>query len=380
MSRRRSFGGPAFSFLAHPRDLEDARRGPGGRLLRAYSVDDTAFREKLRTMPPTRVAEIRFGFQPVWGELLSIFRMPEEMAGAEAARAVAEGVRVAVRRGARVVGLGALTSPATGGGLRLLGDLPPGVTVTTGNALTAAVVCANTMEAAGVLGLGAEARVAVVGCTGSVGVAASRLLAERGVRLRLVGRTQARVRSLLGDLGGAEPADAAAVARSDVIVLLTSAPEARLRPAQVRPGTVVIDCAQPANVAPADLAGFAERGVAVVEGGLVTIPGFTCSFDFRLSRPAATFSCLAETYLFAREGLREHSVGRATLEQARRMERLARRRGIEPSPLARCDGRGAMASALSALGREAGRRPMPAWGLPAEVPSTSVRPGSAVGA
>jgi predicted amino acid dehydrogenase len=255
-----------------------------------------------------------------------------------------------------------LTSPATGGGLRLLGDLAPGVTVTTGNALTAAVVCANTVEAATVLGLGRRARVAVVGCTGSVGVAASRLLADRGFPLHLVGRTPVRVRSLLGDLRGAEPAAGpACLARSDVIVLLTSAPEARLLPGHVRPGSVVIDCAQPANVAPEDLDAFARRRVAVVEGGLVTIPGFTCGFDFRLSRPGAAFACLAETYLFAREGLREHSVGRATVDQARRMERLAERRGIEPAPLARRDGRGAMAGVLGPVGPPGPRGRRPGW-------------------
>ena len=372
MTRGRRPGGPELAFLAHPRDLEDARRAPSSSLLSAHSKDDATFREALRTIPPTRVADLRFGFQPVWGELVCISRLPEEMGGAEAVRSVADAARVAIHRGARVVGLGALTSPATGSGLRLLGDLAPGVTVTTGNALTAAVVRTNVLEAAAQLGLGSDARVAVVGCTGSVGGAASRLLADRGFRLSLVGRTQARVRTLLGDLRGAEPADApAALAGSDVIVLLTSAPDARVLPDHVRPGTVVIDCAQPANVDRDDLDAFADRGVAVVEGALVTIPGYTCGFDFRLSRPGAAFACLAETYLFAREGLREHSVGRATVEQALRMERLAERRGIEAAPLGRRDGRGAM---MSALGGGIGPRPEDRWDAPTEQPPVPRQP------
>jgi fatty aldehyde-generating acyl-ACP reductase len=332
--RRPVRSGPWFAFLAHPRDLDDAHRGPGGRLLRAYSRDDADFRAKLCGMPPTVFGEIRFAFESAWGELLAVFRMPDEMVGEGAGGAVAEGLSVAARRGARVVGLGALTSPATGGGLRLLPGLPPGVTVTNGNAYTAAVVCANVVEAARFLGLGRRARVGVVGCTGSVGFAASHLLAEERFRLRLNGRTAASARRLLGHLPNAEVgAGTEGLDEVDVAILLTADPAARVGPESVRAGAVVVDCAQPANVAAGDVAPLAERGVAVAEGGLVRIPGYSCSFDFRLAAPGAAFACLAETYLFACEGLREHSVGRPSPELARRLERIAERRGIEPLPL-----------------------------------------------
>ena len=70
--------------------------------------------------------------------------------------------------------------------------------LTNTNAYTAVLVQANVHEAAADLGLGSGARVAVIGCTGSVGVPASRLLADDGFPLVLVGRTVERVRRHLG--------------------------------------------------------------------------------------------------------------------------------------------------------------------------------------
>jgi hypothetical protein len=44
-------------------------------------------------------------------------------------------------------------------------------------------------------------------------------------------------------------------------------------------------------------------------------------------------ACLAETYLFAREGITEHSVGPASAELAADLAELAARQGIRPWPL-----------------------------------------------
>jgi hypothetical protein len=49
--------------------------------------------------------------------------------------------------------------------------------------------------------------------------------------------------------------------------------------------------------------------------------------------PGATFACLAETYLMAREGMREHSVGAPAPEFALRLEQVAARHGVRPARL-----------------------------------------------
>jgi fatty aldehyde-generating acyl-ACP reductase len=113
------------------------------------------------------------------------------------------------------------------------------------------------------------------------------------------------------------------------VILLTNDASARLTPDLVGSHAVVIDVAQPANVPPSTLPAFARRGVPVVEGGIVRIPGYACTVDLGLADPLHTAACVAETYLFAREGIREHSLGHPDVELARRLERAAQRQGIE---------------------------------------------------
>lgn len=326
---------PWFTFLVHPRDTEDVRRWSGSSILVQHSADDAEFRQKVFGLPPMVVGEVRLGIGGAWGELIGVFRMPRELLCREGRERITDAVRLAGQRGTPVLGLGALIAPATHGGLDLLPVLPKGITLTTGNAFTAAVACRNVADAGEALGLGSAARVAVVGCHGSVGAAASRLLAGRGYELILIGRTVARVERDLSDLARqhAVSGTLADAAKADVILLLTNAPEALIPPELPRPGSVVLDLAQPANIDPGGYGEFARRGVSVAQAGLVEIPGYHCTFDLRLPDRRAALACLAETYLFAREGIREHSVGPARAELAGELEQIAARHGIRPRPL-----------------------------------------------
>lgn len=326
---------PAFAFIVHFRDKSDLYRVGGGAFLRRYSRSEEDFQAKMCSLLPLVIGEIAIGFTAIRGELVGIARMSEQMIGAKATEAVVEGVKLVLRRGVQVIGLGALTSPATASGLTLLRHLPKEVTLTNGNAYTAAVIQRNVIEANDMLALRQDARVAVVGCTGSVGTPLTYLLAEAGFSLILVGRKAKRVQHEFGTLTDQAvfTDDLNAVHNADIIVMLTSDASARLAPRHVRAGSIVIDCAQPANVAVSSCGDFRSKGVTVAEGGIVRIPGYACTFDFGLPSPVDTFACLAETYLFAKEGIREHSVGRPFPELARRLERIARRHGIFPRPL-----------------------------------------------
>jgi fatty aldehyde-generating acyl-ACP reductase len=326
---------PWFVFLIHARDVQDLFQVRGSTLIAEHSVDEDEFRDKMCTMPPTVLGQVTFGLGPVTGELIGVVRMPGQLLRPDGRRSISEAVHVAATRGAKVIGLGALTAPATRGGLTLVPELPKGVTLTTGNAFTAAIACANVAEAAQATGLGDAATVAVVGCHGSVGTAASRLLAARGTDLLLIGRTVTRVERELPDLvtRARVSAELRDLVNADIVLLLTSDPSAKLVPGLVRPGTVVIDLAHPVNIEPAQYQDFLNRGVAVAQGGLVEIPGYRSEVDFRLPSRRAALACLAETYLFAREGIREHSVGPASAELAAELALLATAYGIRPWPL-----------------------------------------------
>jgi predicted amino acid dehydrogenase len=258
--------------------------------------------------------------------------MPERIMLREGRLTIRRAAAVAVARGARVIGLGGLTAPAMAGGSRLLESLPSSVTVTNGNALTAAVVRRNVLEVAARCATGS--RVAVVGCTGSVGTTTSRLLAAEGLDLLLIGRTVERARATVGQLPGAWFSGDLRDARTcGAVVLLTNDPAATVQPSMLAPGTVVVDAAQPKNIAWNRRDQFRQRDVQVLDGGLVRIPGYRCTFDLGMTGPHDTYACLAETYLLAREGLREHSVGRPSVEAAISAERLAGKHGVLPLAL-----------------------------------------------
>jgi predicted amino acid dehydrogenase len=326
---------PWFAFLVHPRDVAEFVEMPGGTLIRRYSESDEDFIRKASTNPPVVVADVVFGGSPMRGEIVGVPRMPDAILTPDGNRAVVEAAQLAADRGARVVGLGALTAPATAGGRALLRHLPTNVTITNGNGLTAAVARENVLEASAAVGLGQHARVAVLGATGSVGHALAHLLADDGFTLTLVGPSIERVqRSFAGLLDRVRVASGpTAVAGAEVVAVLTNDPSARLTPELPDAGAIVIDFAQPHNVEDAQIGAFAARGIGVVRGGAVRIPGFASSRDFRLPSRRDCFACLAETYLLAKEGLREHSVGQPSADYARRMATLAARHGVRACPL-----------------------------------------------
>lgn len=323
---------PTFTFIVHPRNEEDMFRAKCLSLLRTLSSSDADYVRRVCALPPTIIGEVLFGDDPFYGEIISIPCLPAEVPTTRGVEQIVRAAQIAVERGSKVIGLGALTAPATGGGARLVRELPASVTLTNGNAYTAAVLKRNVLEAASAMALDRPARIAVIGCTGSVGTTVSRLLADTGVHLILIGRTLKKLEHLFGDLAPTArfADDLSDVSAADIVLVLTGAPSARLRLTLLRPGTVVIDAAEPANVSPEDVQTWSEL-VAVVRGGRVRIRDYSCTYDLGLENAAETFACLAETYLFSREGIREHSVGTPTTALAERLARVAARRGVQPS-------------------------------------------------
>ncbi|MGY4644112.1 semialdehyde dehydrogenase [Cellulomonas sp. URHB0016] len=238
---------------------------------------------------------------------------------------VSRAVDHAVRLGAGVVGLGALTATVTAGGITLRDRTDIGVT--NGNAFTAAVVEDQVLA---LLGDSGRRRVAVVGATGSVGTTLVRLLARsRSVdELLLVARGAAKLDRLAAEIARRVPTttstDLRDVRRSDLVVLLTASADAVLRAEHLARGALVLDATQPRNTSPALLD---ERpDVTVVDGGVVAVPGMRLrGGDIGLPQGHA-YACFAETALLALDGHRGHfSLGVPRLEQVDHVRHLATR-------------------------------------------------------
>ena len=318
-----------FAFVVHPRaDVrKDLRRvwKPLGRLPRRAL--DRAMRLPVPALP---MGDVTFTDAPgtTAGRVLMVPIGAALMLSADRAfvlRQIGRALDAAARRGARTVGLGALTAPVSGGGRRVAGR--PDVGVTNGNAYTA-VMTVQGIERLLPRCPTTDPHVAVVGATGSVGSCVTRLLAGRGVvsRMTLVARTPATLDRLAAEVGrpGLDVAVSTSLSsarEADLVVLMTSAPDAILGSEHLKPGAVVLDDTQPRNTRPS--LATDRPDVTVVDGGVVAVPGADIRADIGLP-PRTTYACMAETMLLALDGHEgDFSVGRPTVEHADHIEALA---------------------------------------------------------
>lgn len=233
---------------------------------------------------------------------------------------IARAAKVAQQQGAKIVGLGAYTSIAGDGGISVARQVD--IAVTTGNSYTCYTAIEGARRAAALMGIDpAQARMAIVGATGSIGRVCAHLLAEQGLgELVLLGRDTRRLAGVAEELPAGTDARISTdldveLPRADLIIAVTSAVDAVIEPHHLKPGAVVCDVARPRDVS---LRVAQQRDdVLVIEGGVVAVPG-AVDFHFNFGFPAYTsYACMAETMILALEGRYESfSLGKE-LELAR---------------------------------------------------------------
>ncbi len=325
-----------FAFILHPLRVEDfARRYPLTRRLPARLVE-----EAFRWVPPRRVSRIT-GIRSATGARAegwfiglpltprTLLHSPVEFAY----RRIIQAGRLAEALGARIVGLGAFTKIVGDRGLTVARHL--GIPVTTGNSYTAATAVEGALLAARRMALDpADATVAVVGATGSIGTACSHLLAREAGRLLLVARTREALEALADRLrGGRAQVEVGtdvrqAVRAADVVLAVSSATDVLIEPEDLRPGAVVCDVARPRNVS--RLVYERRDDVLVIDGGVIQVPGdVDFGFDFGFP-PKMCEACMAETILLALERRYEpFTLGREVdLARVEEIAALARRHGF----------------------------------------------------
>jgi predicted amino acid dehydrogenase len=255
-------------------------------------------------------------------------------------RRIIQAGRLAESLGARIVGLGAFTKIVGDRGVTVARHLA--IAVTTGNSYTAATAVEGALLAARRMGIEpANATVAVVGATGSIGTACSHLLAREAGRLVLVARTREALQSLADRLRGSrawlevETDVRRAVRAAEVVLAVSSATDVLIEPEDLRPGAVVCDVARPRNVS--RLVYERRDDVLVIDGGVIQVPGdVDFGFDFGFP-PRMCEACMAETILLALERRYEpFTLGREVhLDRVEEIAALARRHGFALAGLRR---------------------------------------------
>ncbi len=233
-----------------------------------------------------------------------------------------EAAELSRRLGAQIMGLGAFTKVVGDAGVTVAkqAKLP----VTTGNSYSASGALWAASEAIRRLGIAEvdddgtlHGKAMVVGASGAIGAACSRLLALASDELWLVSPETAKLLQLKQDIERDNPRATVHVATSpsealpdmDLIVTATSAAGHKvLDIMRVKPGCVITDVARPLDMSAEDVA--KRPDVLVIESGEVELPGEVRMKDIGLPN-GVVFACLAETIVLALEGRYENfTVGR----------------------------------------------------------------------
>jgi len=311
--------GDGFAFLVHPRDLRDVyRKFP---FLKVFPT--VAVKWLLRHAWPVTVSRIsgvrlKTTGEPVPGWIVSTVWTPDMMmADREGAKKhLIQAARLAEARGARLIGLGGLTASLTNGGKVLLPHMQG--SLTTGRVYTAKNVTDIACDAMELLRMDTSAQISIVGAAGSIGSAVAQLLAVRGfgnIALIDVGKRDEHLNRLTRLLKTRLPKSHITthhtldiLKKSDVIIAATNRAEALIRSEHVRPGTVIVDDAQPSDV---DIEVRENRpDVLVLQGGVVHAPDIDVHFNIGLQHREDIYSCLAEVILLATAGhTGHHAVG-----------------------------------------------------------------------
>jgi predicted amino acid dehydrogenase len=289
--------------------------------------------------------------------------------------------KMAEKLGAQIMGLGAFTKVVGDAGITVAkrADLP----ITTGNSYSASAALWAGADAVRRLGLvpldrrgKVEGKAMVIGATGAIGSACSRLLAQAVEECYLVSIESAKLfalrDSILKDTPDAKLHIAVKpdefLSDMDMIVTATSgAGKKILDIMQVKPGCVITDVARPLDLPPSEVA--KRPDVLVIESGEILLPGEHVRMrNIGLPKKIA-YACLAETIVLALEGRFEtFTIGRnIEWQKVKEIYRLGLKHGMQLAAISGVNGvfsdediARVRERALAARARQAGQAPPPA--------------------
>jgi fatty aldehyde-generating acyl-ACP reductase len=329
-----------FAFIIHPFDVRRDVAKKGGVYSAAKYLPEPAVEWAIQFKSPMVMSHITGIQSPTGAEAEGWFigcpltpkqmlTLPQEFVY----KRLIQCGKLAESLGAKIIGLGAFTSIVGDGGITVAQNLD--IAVTTGNSYTTATAVEGGLDAAKRRGISIEnAKVAVVGATGSIGKTCAQMLAPKCAEIALVGRDLTRLEGVGKELSGAcvrlYDDVHLGLRDADLILTVTSARDAVIEPEDLKPGSVVCDVARPRDVS---VRVAKERDdVLVIEGGVVAVPGSNADFHFQFGFPPKTaYACMSETIMLALDGRYESfTLGKdVSIAQAEETTRLAQKHGFK---------------------------------------------------
>lgn len=332
-----------FAFVVHPLDAGFIHQHPRFRWTRY--LPDSLVEWAGAYVPPIFIGKIKGARSPLTGQrvegyLYSLGATPRQMMRHTPRftyRRLKMAARMAEKKGAKIIGLGAFTSVIGDAGITVARESRIGVT--SGNSLTVAATLECARQA--VVRMGSDdlsrGRAMVIGATGSIGSICARLLAQAIPDIVLVSLDPKRLEALREQIREETPGARVSVAvradetigGCDLVVTATSAFGQRvLDITRCKPGAVICDVARPPDVSAAEAE--LRPDVLVIESGEVIIPGeVDYGYDIGLP-PGIAYACLGETALLAMEGrFEDYTVGREiSFERVKEIHALAQKHGF----------------------------------------------------
>ncbi len=332
----------SFAFIIHPIDpkRDVSRKFPFlGRVLNERQIDffSTYF-------PPIYISEIEGITSQATGKQIKgwflacpytpkrMMQLPERTVY----RKIVQTGHMAEKLGANILGLGAFTSVVGDAGVTIAQNLD--IPVTTGDSFTVMMAVQAIREAAKVMDINmADATVAIVGATGSIGRVCSELLAGEAARTLLVARDEKKLEVLRDRLKVHARSELVISTKMDVlkeaqlILTVTSAIHDVIHPEHLQAGSVVCDVARPRDGSA--MVAAVRDDILVIDGGMVDVPG-PVDFHFNFGFPEGkAYACMAETIALALEGrFEDYTVGKdITLERVQEISAIAERHGFRMS-------------------------------------------------
>ncbi|MEI6490787.1 MAG: hypothetical protein WCO16_03425 [bacterium] len=301
-------------FLVHSRDIKDLIR----RFFILKFLPESVVNFIALHLPPITVSNItglkNLDSSNIKGYIIGITMTAHQMIENRelALKKIIKACQYAEKKGVTLIGLGALTSSFSRGGLDILPHVKK-LKITTGRAYTTKTVTDYVKHCIDRFNYDkSKVKLAIVGAGGSVGSSCAKLLALWGVKNILLVDVQKRAenlkRSLVHllsenkDLNVEISHSISQIKGSDIIITATNAPEAVLSSDDLSPGSIVVNDAQPSDVP--DQVILERSDILVIEGGIIHTPGIKCNFNLGLAHREDTFCCLGEVLILAR---REHS-------------------------------------------------------------------------
>jgi predicted amino acid dehydrogenase len=326
-----------FAFVIHPLEVGFIAKDPRFRWTRF--LPDTLVETVAAYLPPVYLSRITGAQSPTTGQrvegyLFSLGATPRQMMNHDphfTYKLLNKTARMAERKGARIMGLGAFTSVVGDAGITVAHEAD--IAITSGNSLTVAATLEAAKQAVITMGVQdlTKGRAMVIGATGSIGSVCARLLAQAIYDVVLVSIEPERLIALKRKIQEETPGAQVTIATKagdlvggcDLIVTATSAFGQRIMDiTRCKPGAVVCDVARPPDINPEEAA--LRPDVLVIEGGEVLIPG-DIDFGYDIGLPPRTsYACLAETALLAMDGrFEDYTLGRdISIERVKEIYRL----------------------------------------------------------